>query len=212
MANLEYEALGKLARSAQSVLRTNIPVVEENDASGALADAYESFRTKFGRPDVPPILKCFSSAPKLLDQIMQMSSGLLFSDGMLGRRTKEMIASHVSRLNECPYCLDSHAFFLGVHGGCDLVDPLLKGQLESPKFSTADRVLLVFASKVNSESQSIGPADITALRDAGWGDDQIAEAVHVAAIFAFFNRVANAFGLQSQGFLDLDKAPNLHPL
>jgi hypothetical protein len=32
---------------------------------------------------------------------------------------------------------------------------------------------------------------------------QIAEAVHVAALFATFNRVANAFGLASQGLLAL---------
>jgi len=36
---------------------------------------------------------------------------------------------------------------------------------------------------------------------------QIAEAVHLAALFSTFNRVANAFGLKSQGllaFYDLD--------
>jgi alkylhydroperoxidase family enzyme len=43
------------------------------------------------------------------------------------------------------------------------------------------------------------------LRGLGWGDNQIAEAVHVAAMMGLCNRVANAFGLPAQGFLDLKR-------
>jgi hypothetical protein len=57
--------------------------------------------------------------------------------------------------------------------------------------------------KVNSRSHEIGAEDILLLRGAGWTEPQIAEAIHVAALFATFNRVANAFGLQSQGLLAL---------
>jgi alkylhydroperoxidase family enzyme len=45
------------------------------------------------------------------------------------------------------------------------------------------------------------PADVQKLRDAGWNEDQIAEAVYVIAMFAFFNRVADAFGVPSQNYL-----------
>lgn len=37
--------------------------------------------------------------------------------------------------------------------------------------------------------------DVERLRQVGWTDPQIAEAVYIAALFAFFNRVADAFGL-----------------
>jgi alkylhydroperoxidase family enzyme len=43
------------------------------------------------------------------------------------------------------------------------------------------------------------------LRDAGWTEDQIAEAVYVTAMFAFFNRVADAFGVPSQDYLNTNK-------
>ena len=39
------------------------------------------------------------------------------------------------------------------------------------------------------------------MREAGWSDVQIAEAIHVTALFATFNRVVNAFGLPSQQLL-----------
>jgi alkylhydroperoxidase family enzyme len=43
------------------------------------------------------------------------------------------------------------------------------------------------------------------LRDSGWSEDQIAEAVYVIAMFAFFNRVADAFGVPAQNYLGLGR-------
>ncbi|HXZ33673.1 MAG TPA: hypothetical protein VEH30_15460 [Terriglobales bacterium] len=43
--------------------------------------------------------------------------------------------------------------------------------------------------------------DVEKLRVAGWKEEQIAEAVYIAALFAFFNRVADAFGVPSQNYL-----------
>ena len=47
--------------------------------------------------------------------------------------------------------------------------------------------------------------DVEKLRAAGWKEDQIAEAVYVAALFAFFNRIADAFGVPSQNYLETGK-------
>jgi alkylhydroperoxidase family enzyme len=48
-------------------------------------------------------------------------------------------------------------------------------------------------------------ADVQKLRDAGWTEDQIAEAVYITAMFAFFNRVADAFGVPAQDYLNKGK-------
>ena len=47
--------------------------------------------------------------------------------------------------------------------------------------------------------------DVEKLRAVGWKEDQIAEAVYVTALFAFFNRVADAFGVPSQDYLSTGK-------
>jgi len=60
---------------------------------------------------------------------------------------------------------------------------------------------LMFAQKITQDSSDISPDDVEQLRGAGWTDLQIAEAIHVTALFACFNRVVNAFGLPSQGLL-----------
>ena len=47
------------------------------------------------------------------------------------------------------------------------------------------------------------------LNDVDWNQLQVAEATHITALFAFFNRVANTFGLPSQHRLDLNPASTL---
>lgn len=43
--------------------------------------------------------------------------------------------------------------------------------------------------------------DVQKLRDAGFTEEQISEAVYIIAMFAFFNRVADAFGVPPQNYL-----------
>jgi alkylhydroperoxidase family enzyme len=45
------------------------------------------------------------------------------------------------------------------------------------------------------------PEDVDGLRKVGWTENQIAEAVYITALFAFFNRVADAFGVPVQNYL-----------
>ncbi len=205
MSLIEYDKIARSGRTAP-VLSTTLPVVEESSASGEVAALYQHFRSHFGRPDVPGILKCFATHPPLLSHMMDLSEALIFADGALTRRQKEMIATLVSVENSCPYCADSHAYFLRVHGGSpETLHAIERRDLNSPSLSTAEQLLLGFVQKVNGESHRIDTADVAALSQAGWSQLQIAEAIHVAALFATFNRVANAFGLPSQDLLALYK-------
>lgn len=47
--------------------------------------------------------------------------------------------------------------------------------------------------------------DVEKLRLAGWKEEEIAEAVYITALFAFFNRVADAFGIPAQDYLTTGK-------
>jgi alkylhydroperoxidase family enzyme len=67
--------------------------------------------------------------------------------------------------------------------------------------TAAERALLDYAEKVTNAAPRTTAEDVQKLRDAGWSEDQIAEAVYVTAMFAFFNRVADAFGVPSQDYL-----------
>jgi uncharacterized peroxidase-related enzyme len=206
----EYERLLQSAEWRRPSSSTNLAVVEEEEATGEVAGLYAYFRSHFGRPDVPGILKCFATHPPLLRHMMNLSESLIFSDGHLGRRHKEMIATLISSENACAYCADSHAYFLRIHGGSSgLVCALQSGDLSSSLLTVEEQALLTFVQKVNDNSHGITSTDVDVLKRAGWNEPQIAEATHFAALFAAFNRVANTFGLASQGLLALyESAPD----
>jgi len=69
-------------------------------------------------------------------------------------------------------------------------------------FNPQDQALLAFVDKVNRASHAIQRGDLEKLIEAGWSEPQISEAVHIAALFATFNRIVNAFGVPSQHLLD----------
>ena len=113
-----------------------------------------------------------------------------------------MLATFVSAQNHCDYCADSHGFFLRMNGGSsDLLGAATACDLHSTSLSPQQQALLQFVQKTTSDSSSISPQDVEDLRSCGWTDLQIAEAIHLTALFACFNRVVNAFGLPSQNLL-----------
>ncbi len=200
MSRPEYELLSRLRVGKPARAETKIRLIEEDEATGETAAAYQYFRDQTGRQDVPGILKCFGTNPAFARQMVDISSSLLFCEGALSRQQKELIATYISQLNACPYCFDSHGFFLVVHGASkQTVNDLATGNLT--KLSESERELLLYLGKVERESFKTTQEDVQHLRDLGWREEQIAEAVHVAAMMGFCNRVANAFGLPTQDFL-----------
>jgi uncharacterized peroxidase-related enzyme len=178
----------------------NLPTVNEGQGPPEVERLYASFRKNFGRPQVPGILQCFATHPPLLEHMMGLAESMLFSEGALGRKNKEMLATFISSQNQCDYCADSHGSFLLANGGSpDLLAAAKTCDLQSLSLSPQQSALLRFAQKITTDSSSISPEDVEQLRSFGWNDLQIAEAVHLAALFACFNRVVNAFGLPSQG-------------
>jgi alkylhydroperoxidase family enzyme len=66
-------------------------------------------------------------------------------------------------------------------------------------------VLLDYVKLITDAAYRSTAEDVQKLRDAGWKEEQIAEAVYITAMFAFFNRVADAFGVPSQDYLGSGK-------
>ncbi len=78
-----------------------------------------------------------------------------------------------------------------------MVDSLAAGDLQAALTRTAapEAALLLYAHKLTLKPAEITAGDAQTLRDQGWTEPQISEAVYIIAMFAFFNRVADAFGI-----------------
>jgi alkylhydroperoxidase family enzyme len=91
----------------------------------------------------------------------------------------------------------AHGRFLQLQGAEDqVIAALERGDLSAAPLADAERVLLEWVALLTRESHRNTEDDVQSLRNAGWTDEQIAEAAYITALFAFFNRVADAFGLE----------------
>jgi alkylhydroperoxidase family enzyme len=86
-----------------------------------------------------------------------------------------------------------------------MVQAIANGNLEEAGLSPAERALLDYVTKVTEAAYRTTNEDVQSLRDHGWTEPQIAEAVYITAMFAFFNRVADAFGIAPQGYLEMNE-------
>jgi uncharacterized peroxidase-related enzyme len=185
---------------------TKIKIVEDADATGEVAAAYDYWRASSGRTKVPGILKSLSARPDFLKQAVDLSNTIQFSEGHLSRRHKVMIGSYASYLNSCPYCLDSHAFLLKMQGATDeAANAFMEGDLERADLTDAELALMKYVALVSKAAYRTTPEDVQRLRDVGWKEEQIAEAVYIIALFAMFNRIANAFGVPVQNYVAMGK-------
>ena len=82
---------------------------------------------------------------------------------------------------------------------------LAQGNLDDAELSAAERAMLEYVTKVTEAAYRTTPEDVRVLRERGWTEPQIAEAVYITAMFAFFNRVADAFGIPPQGYLEMNE-------
>jgi len=125
-------------------------------------------------------------------------------DSGLSKEQREMIAVVVSTINRCHYCMVSHGAALRKLTG----DPVLVEQLRTNyKYADVDpreRAMLDFAVKLTEESHRASEQDVDALREAGWGDEDIMDITEVAAMFNFTNRLASGLGwLPNEEFVGL---------
>ena len=65
--------------------------------------------------------------------------------------------------------------------------------------------MLKYAELITNSAYRSTHQDVENLRTRGWTEEQISEAVYVTALFAFFNRVADAFGVPSQNYIATGK-------
>lgn len=84
---------------------------------------------------------------------------------------------------------------------------IIEGKLDQAGLNSAERALLDYVELITRAAYDSTADDVARLRNAGWTEEQISEAVYIAALFAFFNRVADAFGIPAQNYLGMGVTP-----
>jgi uncharacterized peroxidase-related enzyme len=167
-------------------------VPPQEDAPPGVKAMYDKADEKLGF--VPNVLRVYSLRPAHLELWNAFYDDLMRGESGLTRPQREMIAVVVSTANRCHYCMVSHSAYLRKLTG----DPVLVEQLRTnyryAEIEPRERAMLDFAVKLTEQSSSCTEADVEALREAGWSDEDIFDITEVAAMFNFTNRLASGLG------------------
>lgn len=136
----------------------------------------------------PNMFKVVANSPAALKSMWSAFSAL--AGGSIDAKLGEQIAVAIANRNRCEYCLAAHTM-LGKKAGASAEEmaSAQAGRAADPKTAAA----LAFALKVVNERAHISAGDISAMRSAGFSDEQIAEIMAHVALNLFTNYVNVAF-------------------
>ena len=77
-----------------------------------------------------------------------------------------------------------------------VAEALRNGDLNAAGLDRPHRLLLDFVETITRHAYRVTDEQVQELRDAGWSDEQIAEAAYDAALFNLFVRLADTFGIE----------------
>jgi uncharacterized peroxidase-related enzyme len=139
-----------------------------------------------GLPGIAGLLAFKRSTGQKVSDLMQE---ILRGPSPLTEGERELIGAYVSSLNDCPYCSQMHtavaAHLLGRDRDavCAVFD-----DVDAAPVSSKMRALLRIAAAVHRSGNDVAPDDVASAREAGATDEDIHDAVLVAAAFCMINR------------------------
>ncbi|HEX6521311.1 MAG TPA: peroxidase-related enzyme [Streptosporangiaceae bacterium] len=173
-----------------------VPMIEEAEATGYLAELYERVKSETGLPFVPDMFRLLSTKPELLNSILAGYNGI-FNHGKLPREIRELVAAWTSRVNQCPYCVGTHSFFMQVYGGTEELANAIAASDSPDQLPVDERTheLLRLVTKVTTAPYKITDSEWQRAQDAGWSTEELLEGVFCASLFNFITRLVDSLGL-----------------
>lgn len=120
----------------------------------------------------------------------------LLDETTLSYDIKESIALLISLENGCKMCVDVHKSIAKMLGMSEeRIEEVLQG-VDSMNVPESEKALLNFCIKASGkENYKILKEEIDALKEMGYSDIQILEAVSITGYFNYINTLSNVFGL-----------------
>ena len=157
-----------------------IQPVNIESAQGATAEVLNATKKKMGM--VPNIVGTMANSPAVANAYLGFSGAL--AGGSLPAALREKIALVVGQENSCDYCLSAHTAIGKMSGLSE--DDILQARRGTAS-NSKDAAAVEFARKLVANRGNVADADLEAVRNAGFGDGEIAEIVANVALNLFTN-------------------------
>jgi uncharacterized peroxidase-related enzyme len=170
-----------------------LPVLPEEQASSEVRKIYESVSGSWGF--VPNYFQALGRNAQLLQDQVNLFTNAMNEERGLPKIIKEQIATVVSGINMSSYCLPTHLEILGRMGMDKSLSRRLSIDYKSAPLDPKVMELLEFCEKLTNRPADMQRADVENLRQLGWNEIDIFDAVLVTSLFACANRFSAGLGL-----------------
>ena len=173
---------------------SRMPKIEEQDASGEVAEIFADIKRTFGIGFVPNIDKHVAISENVLKGTWDLERRL-YANTTLPQTIAAQIVFSVSVANECWYC-DSFFKAVCMEFGVDqdLLDKLDKNPASLP--SDRVRAIIEFALKCSMHRENPTDEDFVKLREQGITDEEIVQIISLAAMCNYLNTMAIALKVE----------------
>jgi uncharacterized peroxidase-related enzyme len=143
---------------------------------------------------VPNVLRLFALRPTHLLAWNAHYEELMKGDSGLTKAEREMIAVVVSVANDCDYCIAAHSAALRKLAKDEALADQIAADHRRAAIPDRMKTALDYAVKLTLRPREMVEADVQALRDAGWTDEDVMDVAEVTGIFNMSNRMASGLG------------------
>jgi uncharacterized peroxidase-related enzyme len=149
-------------------------------------------KTDIPQPGIVELLFYKGSTGKALSSLAHT---LLHGPSGLTSGERELIASYVSNLNKCEFCHESHGAAANAHlnDGGNTVNSVKTDPGNAP-VSEKMKALLKIAGHVQKSGRDVTLQAVEAARHEGASDEDIHDAILIAAAFCMYNRYVDGLG------------------
>jgi uncharacterized peroxidase-related enzyme len=140
---------------------------------------------------VPNVFLTLAHRPDEFRAFFAYHDALMEKESGVSKAEREMIVVATSGANQCQYCVVAHGAILRVRARNPFIADQVAVNYRKADLTQRQRAMLEFALKVALRSAEVGEADLAALREHGFTDEDIWDIGAVAAFFAMSNRLAN---------------------
>jgi uncharacterized peroxidase-related enzyme len=150
---------------------------------------------------IPEILHLFRFKPGATKHLVRFTEEVMRGPSPLSPGLRELIGAYFSKHNSCSFCSDAHAAAAAEYLERDLVEEVLH-DLENSRLDDAHKELFRYIGKLARTPERTTQADIEKLKQAGWSEEAIYDALTVASVFKFYNTWNNGSGVQNMASTD----------
>ncbi len=173
---------------------SDLPMIEEEGATGEVARIYAEVKREIQIPFVPNAIKTLAVSPAALSIHWDFYRSFLQHTTMPQSLTA-MILFTIAKTGNCEYCSASNELVCRTLGIDEetltrLVEDL--GNVSPQRI----RVIIEFALKASLHPQSLVAADYERVREQGVTDEELAEIILIAAVGKYLDTLADALKIE----------------